>query len=199
MSGAGTAHRRRDCPHLSPFRTYPASRPADRTRQDRHGHRRRDYPADYPNRRPSGGVSGAGTGHRRGEIGRKPERGRGRSDAANGCACHRPADRERLRRTYPANLSPSGGRPCAPVRRHRAQADGERLHGRQAGNGTRELLPNWEKSEPQTGGRRTVAPVTCPAARSGTVADCPANLSGEIGRNGGRLRRVSGEPVTVRR
>ena len=41
MSGAGTGHRRRDCPNLSPFRTCPASRPADRTRRDRHGHRRR--------------------------------------------------------------------------------------------------------------------------------------------------------------
>ena len=89
--------------------------------------RRRDCPADYPNRRPSGGMSG--TGHRRG-------RPSGRSET-------------------PANLSPFRTYPASRPAR-----------------------------SPQTAHRN--------ATGRGEIGT-GANPSGAGGRNGGRLRRVSGE------
>ena len=158
MSGAGTGHRRRDCPNLSPFRTCPASRPADRTRRDRHGHRRR------------------------------------------GCACHLSGG-ETIRRTCPASRPAARSRQTETPRARHERRTCHRFTDRH-GTGGETIRRGHGERLPQIGNaRERLRPSPIRHRRRGEIGT-GANPSGRLKRHGGRLppcfrRNVAGVGRTV--
>ena len=186
-----------DCPRTC-HRSEPIREPLPRLR--------RDYPAKRPNRKPSGEIAtdGAQERHRRGgRSDGKPERGRRRTVAT-------------VAEPVPVpNLSGEIVTGAAQER-HRRRGEigtGANLSGARERKGGR----LWRVSgEPIRHGRRTLAARsprherqtvrTCPRSepsgetiRRGTVADCPANLSGEIGPARSQQERQAGTWERLRR